>query len=118
MSAAIERLGVRGRAVRARAQLVRCALGLCVATSCSAPMGTSPGQSMKQENSEPQGVVIGRVLDVASGQALSGVQISTYSSEKLASTITDLSGRYQLGPIAAGNYTLFAQLTGYVSRAF
>jgi hypothetical protein len=74
--------------------------------------------SNKQENSEPTGIVTGRVLDASNGAPLAGVQVGTFINGTATTVATDGSGRYQLGPIPAGTYTLFGDAQGYVRRLF
>ena len=70
-----------------------------------------------QENSSPMGFVSGRVLDTANGKPIAGALISTFV-ETTVSAASDASGLYRLGPIPAGNYTVFCEVPGYVKRSF
>lgn len=76
------------------------------------------GSSTTQGNSQPEGYISGRVLDAATGMPAAGVEVSTFANTKEVTTTTDMDGRYQLGPVPAGSYTVFAEAAGFVRRIF
>ncbi|WPJ94188.1 TonB-dependent receptor [Coraliomargarita algicola] len=59
-----------------------------------------------------QGLVSGQIVDKESGEPLSGVAILV-EGEDIA-TVTAEDGRYSLGPVAAGQYTLSLIKGGYI----
>lgn len=83
---------------------------------CVTALGCGTGST--QGNSQPEGFISGRVLDAATGMPATGVEVSTFANTREVSVTTDMEGRYQLGPIPAGSYTVFASAMGYVTRIF
>ncbi len=70
-----------------------------------------------QENSLPTGFVAGRVLNAADGLPVAGATITTFVDGPVTA-ITDSNGLYKVGPIPAGNYTVFCEAMGYLKRSF
>lgn len=60
------------------------------------------------------GIVRGRVIAAATGQALAGVAISV-SGTTAASTTTDTFGNYEINTLTAGAFTVSASLNGYTT---
>ncbi len=69
--------------------------------------GTLPAQ-------EPTGKIAGRVLDEDSGKPLPLAQVFVPSLE--AGGVTDVNGRYTLGPLPAGTYELQVRVIGYAKK--
>jgi hypothetical protein len=89
--------------------------------ACLAACGSGAGQMITnvQQDSKPQGIIEGRVLDAATGAPVVGASVQTYADATLmpVSSATDTNGRYALGPLPAGSdYTLYVNGAGYVKR--
>ncbi len=61
---------------------------------------------------EDQGLVSGQVLDQESGAPVAGAAIIIEGTN--IATVTGADGRYSLGPVSAGKYTLSFIKTGYI----
>lgn len=61
---------------------------------------------------EDQGLVSGQVLDKESGAPVAGAAIIIEGTN--IATVTGADGRYSLGPVSAGKYTLSFIKTGYI----
>jgi outer membrane receptor protein involved in Fe transport len=57
------------------------------------------------------GAIVGRVTDAASGSALAGATVSVEGTRSNAGT--DANGRYRVGGLATGRYTVRARYIGY-----
>jgi len=60
---------------------------------------------------EQEGIITGRVTAAESGEPLVGITVSLDGTA--FGTLTDTNGRYRLGPVPAGSYTLVARGIGH-----
>jgi hypothetical protein len=85
-----------------------------------AACGSGPAASQMitnvQQNSEPKGTVEGRITDAATGAGVPGATVTVYAGMPVTA-MSDMTGRYSLGPLAAGSsYDVYFEAPGYVRR--
>jgi hypothetical protein len=91
------------------------ALAVALAACGSGPAGTQTITNV-QQNSMPQGTIQGRITDAATGLAVPGATVTVYEKMPVIA-MSDMSGRYSLGPLAAGSsYDVTIEAPGYVRR--
>lgn len=83
---------------------------LALALVCGAPSAEA------QQSSSSGGRIAGRVVDAASGQPISGARILV--GDSLASTLTDLDGRYRTGLLPVARYRVVARRLGLQQKQY
>ena len=67
---------------------------------------------------QPAGNIRGTVIDIASGQALSGVSILVDNSSPVIETTTDVAGYFSLNNLPTGRYNIQCKFAGYEPIVF
>jgi hypothetical protein len=82
--------------------------------------GTAPRTAQVAQRTPPSGLILGRVVDAATGQPLSSavVRLSAGGPPTGAGILTGEDGRFIFSPIPAGQFTLNAERPGYFDSSY
>ena len=95
---------------------------LMASASAAAAGQATPPRDAGRSLGEPTGSVGGVVRAADTGTALRGVDVlvsgTSLNDRRIRRTQTDSAGRYEVGDLPPGEYSIAASKTGYISRRF
>src|SRR5688500_11600150 len=95
---------------------------LMASASAAAAGQATPPRDAGRSLGEPTGSVGGVVRAADTGTALRGVDVlvsgTSLNDRRIRRTQTDSAGRFEVGDLPPGEYSIAASKTGYISRRF